>query len=373
MAGRTTKKQDGFAIRIIKWQKKFGRHDLPWQSKDAYHVWLSEIMLQQTQVATVIPYYRRFILSFPNLRSLSAATEEQVLALWSGLGYYSRGRNLLRAAKLVTEKYGGEFPREQERLVELPGIGRSTAAAICALAFHQRKPILDGNVKRFLARYFGIRGSPSVGSVERLLWQKAEALLPENDIAIYIQAQMDVGAMICTRNKPKCGSCPVNDECFAYQRDCVDELPASRPRRVKPEKHVSFLMLLHGNEILLEKRPGLGIWGGLLCMPQFESKAAISEWCTQQGIHTGDIACRSVKNETSTLLMDHFNSLPTFSHSFTHFNLHISPEVIRIKKKPRRIEQAGKIWLDTEQAQLAAIPSPVRILLNKLSYQPLDD
>jgi len=369
MTGSASERRDGFAIRIIEWQKNFGRHELPWQSKDAYHVWLSEIMLQQTQVATVIPYYQRFVLSFPNIHALSSATEEQVLALWSGLGYYSRGRNLLRTAKLVTEKFGGEFPCDQERLLELPGIGRSTAAAICALAFHQCKPILDGNVKRFLARYYGIRGSPSLGSVEKLLWQKAEALLPEKDIAIYIQAQMDIGATICTRNKPKCDSCPVNDECVAFLKDCVGELPTLRQRKEKPEKHVSFLVLLHENEILLEKRPSIGIWGGLFCMPQFESRAAMIEWCMQHGIHTDDIADESAKTVSSTSLMDHFNTLPTFSHSFTHFNLHISPEVVRIKKKPLRIEHAGKVWLDTEQAQLAAIPSPVRNLLNKISYQ----
>jgi len=368
MMASTPEERGSFAIRIVKWQKKHGRHDLPWLAKDAYHVWISEVMLQQTQVATVIPYYQQFISSFPNLGTLAAATEEQVLAHWSGLGYYTRGRNLLHAAKVIKEKYGGDFPRDQERLVELPGIGRSTAAAICALAFHQRKAILDGNVKRLLARYCGISGHPSSGSVEKLLWQQAEALLPERDIAIYIQAQMDLGATICTRNKPKCDACPVHDDCVAFQNGCVNELPTSRPRKALPERNVSFLLLMHGNDILLEKRSNIGIWGGLWCMPQFESKAAIIEWCIQHGVDAGNIAYLSEKKGGSKGLIDRFISLPTFTHNFTHFKLHISPEMIRIKSKPQRIEQAGKVWLDAEQALLAAIPAPVRRLLNKLTY-----
>ena len=204
-----------FAQRLIAWQRTHGRHDLPWQGQDAYRVWLSEIMLQQTQVATVIPYYQRFIASFPDIATLAAASEEQVLAHWSGLGYYARGRNLHKAAQIIVERFNGEFPRRFENIVELPGIGRSTSAAICALAYHERRAILDGNVKRVLARYCGIEGWAGEKKVEEKLWQEAEALLPEGDVATYTQALMDMGATVCTRSKPMCVLCPVQADCVA--------------------------------------------------------------------------------------------------------------------------------------------------------------
>lgn len=361
--------QGNFAERIIAWQKKYGRRNLPWQSKSAYHVWLSEIMLQQTQVATVIPYFQRFILSFPSLGVLAAATEEQVLEHWSGLGYYSRGRNLHRAAKIIQEKFGGVFPHEHEQLVELPGIGRSTASAICALAFHQRRAILDGNVKRLLSRYCGISGPAGKSSVNALLWQQAESLLPGNDIAVYIQAQMDLGATICMRSKPKCNNCPVQAECVAYQSGRVNELPSPRIRKTVPVKQVAFLMLMHGNDILLEKQPSTGIWGGLWCMPKFESRSAMSDWCELHGIESRSVIGHAVREEGSNGLGEHFISLPSFTHAFTHFKLRISPEMLHIGKKPLCIEQEGKIWIDTEEALQAAIPAPVRKLLSAISSQ----
>jgi A/G-specific adenine glycosylase len=339
-----------FAQRLINWQRQHGRHDLPWQSACAYHVWLSEIMLQQTQVATVIPYYQRFIASFPTIAALAAATEEQVLAHWSGLGYYARGRNLHRAAQTIMEKYCGEFPREFEQILELPGIGRSTAAAICALAYHERRAILDGNVKRVLARYCGISGSPSGKVVEAQLWQQAEALLPQRDIASYIQAQMDLGAMLCMRSKPKCGECPVQSDCVAFQSGRVNELPTPRPRKAVPERHTTFLLLMHGNEILLEKRPGSGIWGGLWCPPQFDDEPAAKDWFMQNGMDAS-----------------HGERLETFTHTFTHFKLHITPLKIQLVRKPLRAAQPGSVWLDAEEALQAAIPTPVRELLKKLS------
>src|SRR4030067_344318 len=232
---------DSFASRLITWQRQHGRHDLPWQGTHAYLVWLSEIMLQQTQVATVIPYYQRFIAAFPTVAALASANEEQGLTHWSGLGYYARGRNLHRAARIIVEKYHGEFPREFEQILELPGIGRSTAAAICALAYHERRAILDGNVKRVMARYCGITGSPSQKTVETQLWQQAEALLPlppgggrggGNNVATYTQSLMDLGATLCTRSKPKCDDCPVRGECVALLSGRVRELPTPRPRSV---------------------------------------------------------------------------------------------------------------------------------------------
>ncbi len=337
-----------FASRLIVWQRAHGRHDLPWQGANAYQVWLSEIMLQQTQVATVIPYYQRFLGSFPTIPLLAAASEEQVLAHWSGLGYYARGRNLHAAARIIVEKYNGVFPREFERILELPGIGRSTAAAICALAWHERRAILDGNVKRVLARYCGIAGWAGDKKVETQFWQQAEALLPQHDIAAYIQAQMDLGATLCTRSKPKCGECPVNSDCVAFQSGRVSELPMPRSRKIVPEKHATFLLLMHGNDILLEKRPGSGIWGGMWCPPQFDDEAAARNWFLRNGMVARD-----------------GDRLETFTHTFTHFKLHISPLRIQLARKLLHAAEAGSVWLEVGEALRAAIPTPVRMMLNK--------
>ena len=337
-----------FASRLIPWQRTHGRHDLPWQGADAYRVWLSEIMLQQTQVATVIPYYQRFVASFPDIDALAAASEEQVLTHWSGLGYYARGRNLHKAAQIIVEKHGGEFPRKLEDILELPGIGRSTAAAICALAYHERRAILDGNVKRVLARYCGIAGWVGEKRVEEQLWQQAEGLLPPSDVATYTQALMDMGATVCTRSKPKCVLCPVQADCVALQTDCIAALPTPRPRKVVPERNAVFLLLMHGNDILLEKRPGSGIWGGLWCPPQFDDEIAAREWFGRNGMEARE-----------------GEKLETFSHTFTHFKLHITPLKVELVRKPLRAAQPGSIWLDVEEALGAAIPTPVRMMLTK--------
>jgi A/G-specific adenine glycosylase len=352
-----------FAARLIVWQKSHGRHGLPWQGADAYRVWLSEIMLQQTQVVTVIPYFERFVASFPDIAALAAASEEQVLAHWSGLGYYARGRNLHKAAQLIAAKHGGEFPRDFEQILELPGIGRSTAAAVCALAYHQRRAILDGNVKRVLARYCGIAGWAGEKKIEALLWQQAETLLPRPvgegwgeggnadrsaDIATYTQALMDMGATVCTRSRPKCALCPVQADCVALQTERIAELPAPRPRKAVPEKQATFLLLMHGNDILLEKRPGSGIWGGLWCPPQVEDGQE-SDYVQRNG-----------------LALSERTELPTFTHTFTHFKLHISPVLLRMKQKPQRVQQSGSVWLDVEEALQAAIPTPVRKMLEAL-------
>ncbi|MGB8076527.1 MAG: A/G-specific adenine glycosylase [Gallionella sp.] len=352
-----------FSSRLIAWQRVHGRHDLPWQSADAYRVWLSEIMLQQTQVATVIPYFLRFVASFPTIATLASATEEQVLAHWSGLGYYARGRNLHHAALIIVEKHHGQFPREFEKIIELPGIGRSTAAAICALAFHERRAILDGNVRRVLARYCGIQGWAGDKKVEEHLWRQAENLLPlpsgegwgggpgvegVADIATYTQALMDLGATLCTRSKPKCDECPVRTDCVAFQTGRVRELPTPRQPKAMPEKHTTFLLLMHGNDILLEKRPGSGIWGGLWCPPQFNDEFAAKDWFLRNGMEARE-----------------GERLETFTHTFTHFRLHITPLKIQLARKPLRAAQAGSVWQDAEEASRAAIPAPVRALLKE--------
>ncbi len=338
-----------FSARLVAWQHAHGRHDLPWQGADAYGVWLSEIMLQQTQVATVIPYYQRFVASFPDVGALATASEEQVLAHWSGLGYYARGRNLHKAARLIGERHAGQFPTDYDDILALPGIGRSTAAAICALAYHQHRAILDGNVKRVLARYCGITGWTGDKKIESLLWQQAEELLPKREVAVYIQAQMDMGATLCTRSKPKCVQCPVHGDCVAYQTNRVAELPKPRPRKIVPERHATFLLLMSGRDILLEKRPAQGIWGGLWSLPQFDDEDAAMVWCAQRGIP-----------------FDVHKTLAPFTHVFTHFKLHILPVVIEVARKPMQVQQGGSVWMDVEDAMGAAIPTPVRVMLEKV-------
>ena len=344
-----------FSSRLIAWQRTHGRHDLPWQGASAYHVWLSEIMLQQTQVVTVIPYFKRFIASFPSIAALAAASEELVLTHWSGLGYYARGRNLHRTAQIIVERYAGEFPRQYEQILNLPGIGRSTAAAICALAHHQRRAILDGNVKRVLARYSGIEGWAGNREVEMRLWRIAEELLPQRDIAHYIQAQMDLGAMLCTRSKPKCGECPVCNDCVAFQSGRVSELPTPRLRKSVPERHSTFLLLMSGRDILLEKRAPQGIWGGLWCPPQLEDgQDEETDYLQRSGIEVSERI-----------------TLPGFNHTFTHFKLHITPVLLRVENKPQRVQQPGSMWIDMEDALQGAIPTPVRKMLKSLYSQRL--
>ena len=359
--------QPSFATRLIDWQRQHGRHNLPWQGADAYHVWLSEIMLQQTQVDTVIPYYQRFISSFPNVAVLAAASEDAVLAHWSGLGYYARARNLHRAAQDIMQLHGGKFPDNFDDILALPGIGRSTAAAICALAFKQHQAILDGNVKRVLARYCGIQGYTGDKKVEAQLWQRAEQLLPhpspppsrgrvrergssDDSIATYTQALMDMGALICTRSKPQCTICPVQTDCAACQTGQVAQLPAPRPRKAVPERHSTFLLLLNGSDILLEKRPGSGIWGGLWCPPQVDKGQDVSAYCAQ---HFFVDAAQAF-------------ALPIFTHTFTHFKLHITPLKFQVERKQKRVEEPGRVWLDVSDALQAAIPAPVRKLLQGL-------
>ena len=342
-----------FAQRVVEWQRQHGRHGLPWQGADAYHVWLSEIMLQQTQVATVVPYYQRFIMRFPDIAALAAASEDEVLAHWSGLGYYARGRNLHRAAQIIAVKHHGEFPRGFEQILQLPGIGRSTAASISVFAFHEQRAILDGNVKRVLARHGAIAGHTGDKKIEAQLWRQSEALLPQRDIAAYTQGLMDLGATVCTRSRPNCAACPIQADCKAYQGGCVAQFPFPRPRKVLPEKHTTFLLFMYGNDILLERRPGSGIWGGLWCPPQLDGAQDIAAYCVQ---HFGADVTQAV-------------ALPAFTHTFTHFRLHITPLLVQMTRKPGYVQEPGKVWLDMEEAQCAAIPTPVRKLLRELQAQ----
>jgi A/G-specific adenine glycosylase len=308
-------------------------------------------MLQQTQVATVIPYYMRFVASFPDIAALATATEEQVLAHWSGLGYYARGRNLHKAARMVVERHGGVFPRDFELMQALPGIGRSTAAAISALAWNERRAILDGNVKRVLARHRGVEGWTGQRQTEQQLWALAESLLPESEVAIYTQALMDMGATLCTRARPRCSACPVREDCVAWNSDRVESLPAPRPRKAVPEREATFLLLTQADGILLERRPPQGVWGGLWCMPQVVAGAE-EAYLSRHGLRVMRRA-----------------ELGAFSHTFTHFRLHIRPVLLELQDRPLRAEQPGAAWMKREEALRAALPSPVRRLLLELQQQ----
>ena len=341
---------NSFASRIILWQQQHGRHALPWQAtRDPYRIWLSEIMLQQTQVATVIPYFERFVARFPDLPALAAAHEDAVLALWSGLGYYSRARNLHAAARAIVSRHDGNFPASANAITQLPGVGRSTASAIAALAFGQRCAILDGNVKRVLARHGGITGWPGDKKVETALWQLAESHLPRTAIEAYTQGMMDLGALVCTRSRPACNACPVNVDCIAYTQHRTTELPAPRPKKALPEKQVQMLLLLDRGELMLEKRPAQGIWGGLWSLPELAFEADPASHCRDHFGH--DALTQQV--------------MPQFTHSFTHFKLHIRP--VQLQLAPRRSTPAGQIWLPLSSALDAALPAPIRTLVKQLA------
>lgn len=340
-----------FATRLIRWHQRHGRHDLPWQgTRDPYRIWLSEVMLQQTQVETVIPYYRRFLARFPSARSLARASLDDVLAIWSGLGYYSRARNLHAAAKRVIESPRGRFPGTREALQALPGVGRTTAAAIAVFAYAAREAILDGNAKRVLARHFAVSGHAGEPRTERRLWKIAESQLPRRNVERYTQALMDLGASLCSRGQPACESCPVRASCAAYALGKVHAYPRPRPRRPRPVRQTSLLLVLSDGEVLLEKRPPAGIWGGLWSLPECDSSEDVRDYCELRW------GTRPARPE----------SLPPLRHEFTHFTLDITPVVCRLKASPR-LASPGQVFLPPEEAARAAVPAPVKKLLTGLA------
>lgn len=341
-----------FAPALVAWQKRRGRHDLPWQqTRDPYAVWLSEIMLQQTQVSAVIPYFQRFLRRFPTIAALAAAPIDDVLALWSGLGYYSRARNLYRAAQNIVAVHGGQFPKSLEAVMALPGIGRSTAAAILVFAFGKRGAILDGNVKRVLARVRGIAGYPGESAVAARLWAEAELLLPKTGLRPYTQGLMDLGATVCTRRKPRCAECPVQHLCVARRTGRTAELPAPKPRKALPQRRTMMLILQRAGEVLLEKRPSSGIWGGLWCFPEADADADAAAVCLQR--YGAKVELRE--------------SLPVVAHGFTHYHLDIVPQPAVVRTWPQRAAEPGLLWLSLADADGAAMPAPVRVILKWLA------
>jgi A/G-specific adenine glycosylase len=343
------KPANSFSTRLIAWQQQHGRHDLPWQqTRDAYRIWLSEIMLQQTQVGTATPYYLRFLERFPDIAALAAAAQDEVLEYWAGLGYYARARNLHRCAQTIDAGHGGVFPASAAQMAELPGIGRSTAAAIAAFAFGQRGAILDGNVKRVLSRVFGIEGFPGKLAVERELWALAESLLPEKmapgDIEIYTQGIMDLGATLCTRSRPDCSECPMRGLCVAEREGRQGELPTAKPAKTVPVRAVTMSVFLDGDRVLLQRRPSSGIWGGLLALPEGEPEQLA-------------LALGLTLLETAPL--------PELRHTFTHFRLTISPLLCRVSA-PIACNEPGMAWLPLTRINDAALPTPIRKILCSL-------
>ena len=345
---------------LLTWFQKYGRHDLPWQQpRTAYRVWISEIMLQQTQVNTVIPYFERFMQRFPDIISLAEADIDEVLHQWTGLGYYARARNLHKAAQHIHNQYAGNFPDKFEDVIALPGIGRSTAGAILAQALNQRFAILDGNVKRVLTRLHAIEGWPGNKKVESKLWEIAESYTPAHDIVNYTQAIMDLGATVCKRSKPDCHLCPLSTICIANAQQRQKEFPYSKPRKSMPVKTTSMLIIIDesSKQVLLEQRPPTGIWGGLWSFPECHSENEVTQWCRDH------LSINVINTHT----------LPTLRHTFSHYHLDIQPIRVHVSKHDMLQRMTGAvmetdkyIWYNTRQPDERGLPAPIKSLLNTL-------
>ncbi|MBM6552234.1 A/G-specific adenine glycosylase [Marinomonas ostreistagni] len=341
--------KNNFAPRVLDWFDQHGRKHLPWQqNKTPYRVWISEIMLQQTQVTTVIPYYERFMSSFPDVYALASAPQDDVLAHWSGLGYYARARNMHKAAQKLVDDWDGEFPATQEGVCELPGIGRSTAAAILSISRNEPLAILDGNVKRVLARFHAIPVWPGERKTEAAMWELAEAYGPKERCGDYTQAMMDLGATLCTRSKPRCDECPLQSDCEAYATGTPTNFPKSKPKKpAKPVRTTQMLVLRHDDQVLLEKRPATGIWGGLWSLPEVD----VSEDAVQMAEQRLAVSVAAV------------TSLSPFRHTFSHYHLDIVPAELTVTPTVE-VQESGKYqWFSLATALTLGLPAPVRTLL----------
>ncbi|MCF3480925.1 A/G-specific adenine glycosylase [Stenotrophomonas maltophilia] len=350
-ASADTAKKDDFVARLLHWFDDHGRHDLPWQHpRSPYRVWLSEIMLQQTQVATVIPYFQRFLQHFPTLPELAAASNDAVMAQWAGLGYYARARNLHAAAKRCVELHDGDLPRDFDALHALPGIGRSTAGAILSQAWNDRFAILDGNVKRVLSRYHGIDGFPGLPAIEKQLWAIAQAHVaqaPAGRMADYTQAQMDLGATVCSRAKPACVICPLQDACVARREGRTAELPTPKPSKTLPEREAVALLLRDAQQrVLLQKRPDTGIWAQLWTLPQAEAGSELQDWFDA---HVDGS-------------LEDAEELPVLQHTFSHYRLHL--QVLSRKVRGLRVEEPTLRWVANDELPALGLPAPIRKLLD---------
>lgn len=339
-----------FSAQVLDWYDKYGRKTLPWQiEKTPYKVWLSEVMLQQTQVATVIPYFERFMAHFPDITDLANAPLDEVLHLWTGLGYYARARNLHKAAKRVAEVHGGVFPQTFDEVAALPGVGRSTAGAILSLSLGKHFPILDGNVKRVLARCYAVAGWPGKKEVEKRLWALAEQVTPAEGVERFNQAMMDLGAMVCTRSRPKCALCPLQTGCIAYANHSWAEYPGKKPKQTLPERTAYFLLMQQGDQVFLQQRPPVGLWGGLFCFPQFEDEASLRDWLAQHQISA-----------------DNLSQLIAFRHTFSHFHLDIVPVWLTVSSFSSCMDEGTGLWYNLAQPPSVGLAAPVERLLQQL-------
>lgn len=354
MAALSSERRDiGISDRVLAWFDRHGRKNLPWQQDiSPYRVWVSEIMLQQTQVRTVIPYFERFMRELPTVQSLAAASEDQVLHLWTGLGYYSRARNLQRTAQWICEQHGGEFPDQVEALSDLPGIGRSTAGAIISIAHRKRAAILDGNVKRVLARLHAVPGWPGESAALKTLWDYAESHTPNDRVADYTQAMMDLGATLCTRSKPACALCPLSADCLALRQGNPQDYPGKKPPKTLPVKTTQMLIISSSEgEILLEKRPSTGIWAGLWIFPQIDSGADPIAFCRDQ-------------LRLDTAMLERWQG---YRHTFSHYHLDIEPVRLQLRRIPDQAMEAERhLWYDLLQPAEVGLAAPVKKLLSKL-------
>ncbi|MEB6338387.1 A/G-specific adenine glycosylase [Serratia rhizosphaerae] len=343
-----------FSHQVLEWYQRYGRKTLPWQlDKTPYQVWLSEVMLQQTQVATVIPYFQRFMARFPTVSQLAAAPLDEVLHLWTGLGYYARARNLHKAAQTIVAQHGGEFPTSFEEIAALPGIGRSTAGAILSLSLGQHYPILDGNVKRVLARCYAVEGWPGKKPVENRLWQISDEVTPAEGVGQFNQAMMDLGALVCTRSKPKCELCPLSNSCIAYANHSWANYPGKKPKQTLPEKTAYFLLLQQGERVWLQQRPAVGLWGGLFCFPQFAVRQEMELWLQQRGLNA-----------------EHAQQLTAFRHTFSHFHLDIVPMWLPLDGAGGAMDEGDGLWYNLAQPPSVGLAAPVERLLQQLVKQP---
>ncbi len=356
MPALSTTTAEDFGHCLLAWFDHHGRHDLPWQ-RDAtpYRVWVSEIMLQQTQVAVVVPYFERFMARFPDLASLAAADQDEVLHLWSGLGYYARARNLHRAVQIIVSEHQGRFPEQAEVLETLPGIGRSTAAAILSLALGQHHPILDGNCKRVLARCFAIPGWPGSSAVLAQLWTLAEAITPVHRVTAFNQAMMDLGATLCKRSRPTCSVCPLAHCCQALAQERVQDYPAPKPRKQAPLRTAQLLLIQdQQGQLLLQRRPPAGIWGGLWTLPELGVDADAEDWCRS-------------RLQASVLRLE---MLPPRRHTFSHFQFDMRPILLQLASPPARIsDEPDALWVDPARPGALGLPAPIRQMLTELAQR----
>lgn len=343
-----------FRKAVLSWYDRHGRKDLPWQQgKTAYRVWLSEVMLQQTQVTTVIPYFQAFTERFPDVADLAAADSDEVMHLWTGLGYYARARNLHKAAKTVVTDFNGTFPETQDSLETLPGVGRSTAAAIASSVFNQQAAILDGNVKRVLSRFFALEEWPGSSAAQKKLWAWSEALTPAERVADFNQVMMDLGALVCTRRRPNCAQCPLADNCLAYERDLTDQLPVSKPKKTKPVR-ACYMLIWQAPDgtVQLQQRPPSGIWGGLYSFPEFADEDDLQVFL----------------NENSIADRHHWQP---FRHTFSHYHLDIEPVVVHAPAPAYAVAESETLWFNPhlmdDAEQPIGLPAPVKQLLHKLA------